>query len=404
MRSPVYPCLLDKTLFWSKRLRAVGIIMMITVGCFTATANRSSDKSGVTSGQRKEKISDLPELLVEGTHHKVLHILGYVREYTTMSGYRDTIKMFREKMVDFMIPGPDKSRFRGWTRPRVLNSRSYYQFRNSSGLDSVSDRCSHHFAWSDWIGILPLISLPGKLTSSVTGTETRMGKYSPAECWVRNGDKVTVDVNVLADTTARKWVPGLAPFFHSDNNEFDNFKLRFDYSNVTGKKLNPEDIISYSFDIESRGRGRDMFRFIRFDEPFYVDTHTEVYVLDREYITLKEAKKWDKRKFDSEDIGIFEASWAPELPAATLALIDRVSSINSDQVRISLTPDQRLKARHIHKENFSLGNRILTLLKQLTGITMFKSRRNLKRQWNEFRKDRIHKNLERYSEDEYPTN
>ena len=54
-----------------------------------------------------ESIPELPEVLVETRARKVLHMLAYVREYSTLSTYSDTVTLFREKMVDFMIvPDP----------------------------------------------------------------------------------------------------------------------------------------------------------------------------------------------------------------------------------------------------------------------------------------------------------
>ena len=80
-----------------------------------------------------ESIPELPEVLVETRARKVLHMLAYVREYSTLSTYSDTVTLFREKMVDFMIVPDRKMKFRGWTSPRLLTSRSYYRFTDSEG-------------------------------------------------------------------------------------------------------------------------------------------------------------------------------------------------------------------------------------------------------------------------------
>ena len=77
----------------------------------------------------------LPEVLVVSGHKKLLHLLAYVREYSTMTTYTDTVFLFREKMVDYMLPA-GKVDFKGWSTPRVLTSRSYYRFSNSHGLRS----------------------------------------------------------------------------------------------------------------------------------------------------------------------------------------------------------------------------------------------------------------------------
>ena len=100
-----------------------------------------------------DKVSELPEVVVKSDRQRLLHILAYVREYSTLATYTDTIFLFREKMVDYMLPSDNKIKFKGWSYPRVLTSKSYYRFTNNNGLDSVSDVDQHHFSWSDWIGI-----------------------------------------------------------------------------------------------------------------------------------------------------------------------------------------------------------------------------------------------------------
>lgn len=82
--------------------------------------------------------------------------------------------------------------------------------------------------------------------------------------------------------------------------------MRFDYSDTDTGLLSPFDLEGYSFIIESEGRGHRMFRFGRRDEPVFVSTEAEVSILDREYITLREARKWGKQKFDTDETGIFE--------------------------------------------------------------------------------------------------
>lgn len=335
-----------------------------------------------------ENIAELPEVIVEAKLKKMLHILAYVREYSSLSSYTDTITMFREKMVDFMLPTEEETRFKGWRYPRLLNTRSYYHFTNSTGLDSVSDRCNHHFTWSDWIGMIPTTNMAAGIGKIKNGTDTIYGKYSPTEIWIKNGDRVSLDINILADTTRRKWVPNISHFFRKNDNDFEQFRLKINYDNILGDKVSPLELTGYSFNIESRGRGRGMFQFNRYDQPFFVSTYAEVYILDKECILEKEAKKWENRRFSPDEIEIFEPIEAPELNPSTLALIDRVNQIDTGQVRLSLKPDERLMSRNVYKGNFGIGHRALSLLKQLTGITYFKSHRNLKRRWNEFRDSR----------------
>lgn len=332
-----------------------------------------------------ENVSELPEVIVESRQHKVLHMLAYVREYSNLTTYRDTVFLFREKMVDYMLTPDKKMKFKGWSTPRVLTCRSYYRFTNSDGLDSVSDRCNHHFSWSDWIGAAPVAQIPGELSGKDVGVYTLKGKYGPVEVWTKNEDRITVDINVLADSVGRKWVPNLSGFFRNDL-DFERFKVRFKYRDIISESVDPSDLTGYSINIESYGRGHDMFRFNKVDEPFFVNTYAEVYVMDKEYVTVKEAKMWDKCKFNTDEIGIYKPRDVPELHTSIVSLIARVNNIDSDKIRLEIAPDDRLIGKNNGNRNFQLGHRALTLLKQITGIASYKSNKNINRRWNEFKK------------------
>ena len=332
----------------------------------------------------QENYFELPEVVVATRQKSILHMLAYVREYSSLTTYTDTIFLFREKMVDFMVPQDKKMKYRGWTKPRILSSKSYYHFRNSEGLDSVSDECDHHFSWSDWIGINPQLPIKRKLLGSEIGSDTLKGKYSHSEIWNKNKDKITIDINVLADSTSRKWVPDIGGYF-KDNIDFDNFKVHFGYENVTGDLLLPNDLTNYSFNIESVGRGHSLFRFNRPDEDYFVSTYAEVYFLDKEFISLKEAKKWEKHDFYSDEIEIYEAYEAPELQSHILTLMERVENIDKQQIILSWKDNPRFRYERKKNNNFSLGNRLLNIVKGITGISSYKSNKKREKVWKEVR-------------------
>ena len=338
-----------------------------------------------------ENVSELPEVVIESRRQRMLHILAYVREYSSLSTYTDTVFLFREKMVDYMLPAEKRTKFKGWTSPRVLTSKSYYRFTNQNGLDSVSDVSQHHFSWSDWIGIPPKAALPQRIKASEIAADTLFGKYSPTETWTRINDSIRIDIDVLADTLSRKWVPDFAGFFRK-NLDYEKFKLNFDYSNIAGDTVSALDLDRYSFSVDSRGRGRDMFQFNRINDPVFVSTHADVYVLDKEYISVKEARKWDKRNFATDEIGIYEPMEAPALAPAVEALIARINLLNKDEVRLNFTPDHRLMSHNNGRKNFKIGRRALFLLKQLTGITLYKSHKNFDTNWKRFTQAQLKKN------------
>lgn len=357
-------------------LPAIFILMMaVSVSAISAYGKR-----------RSEKIVDLPEVLVKSHKNKMLHLLGYVREYSTLSSYTDTIFLFREKLVDFMLPSDSKMHYKGWSSPRVINSKSYYHFTNAHGLDSVSDESNYHFSWSDWLGVLPACRMPSPLRKVEIGTDTLHGKYSPVEIWRKDGENVSIDVNVLADTVARKWVPNLSLFFRR-NTDFEEFNVKFNYDNVLSGTIFPVDLTGYSFSIDSKERGHTMFRFGRVGEPCYVTTKAEVYILDREFVSVKEAKKWEKHDFKEDEIDIYVPAEAPTLSNEILALMERVDKIDKAGVRLLLAPDERLGSIDGVNFNYSLGNRLLWIIKDLTGISKIRGKRNVEKKWKQFRND-----------------
>ena len=332
----------------------------------------------------QENYFELPEVVVATRQKSILHMLAYVREYSYLTTYTDTIFLFREKMVDFMIPQDRKVKYRGWTKPRILSSKSYYHFRNSEGLDSVSDKCAHYFSWSDWIGVNPQMPINRKLQETEIGRDTLKGKNNNSEIWYKNKDKIAIDINVVADTMSRRWVPDLKGFFQ-ENIDFEDFKVHFGYENVTGDFLLPNDLTNYSFNIESVGRGRSLFRFNRPDENYFVSTSAEVYFIDKEFITMKEAKKWEKHDFSSNEIEIYEAYDAPELHPDILSLMNRVENIDKKQIMLSWKADPRIRYKIRKNNNFSFENRFLNIIKDMTGISSLLSRKKRNKDWKEFR-------------------
>lgn len=331
------------------------------------------------------EIIELPEFVFESRNMKIMHLLAYVREYSTLSTYTDTVTLFREKMVDYMLPAAGKTRFKGWSTPRILSSKSYYRFTNAEGLDSVSDRCGHHFSWTDWVGIAPAARIPRRLADADIAADTLQGRYTIAEIWVRNDDRLMLDVNVLADTVSRKWVPNLSLFFRRDV-DFENFRLHLNYSTAASDSVGPADLTGYSFNIESNGRGRGMFMFNRVDEPFCVNTYAEVYIVDREYISVAEARKWERKQLHGDEIGIYEPPEASPLNADVLRLIARVDSLDHMRVRLDFVPDRRLAG--CDRPLPGVGTRILQRIKGMFGIDNVNARRKWNNSWREFRRSR----------------
>lgn len=334
-----------------------------------------------------ENMPELPEVVIEAKQHRLLHILAYVREYSSLATYTDSIFMFREKMVDFMLPTHAKIKFAGWRTPRVITSRSYYRFTNSNGLDSVSNTCNQHFSWSDWVGITPESPIPPRIARAEAINDTVHGRYGTSEIWSRHNDRITINVDVLADTAERRRVPNISNFF-SKNIDFERFQIRYNFTDVVSNGVvAPIDLTGYSFNIESRGRGRNMFMFNRSDEPFFVTTYAELYIIDKEFITVKEAKGWNNMaEILKTNATIFEAAEAPPLQPSIQQLIARVDDVDYDKVRLSLAVDERLRGREVKKLNF--GQQVLKRLRGMVGLDNVVAKRKINKHWKEFRQSR----------------
>lgn len=282
---------------------------------------------------------ELPEVQVSTGKRPILHIVGFIREISTLSSYTDTVTLYREKWVDFMVPPQKYKRFRGWLNPRILKSKSYYKFTNSFGLDSVSDESNHHFSWSDWISLPYRINQPKMIAGHRNLCDSVMGKYSPVEIWERNGDNISVEVNVLADTIGRRWMPRLSDRYWKDT-EFDRILLNYEFADVDTFAVKPLNLESLSCYVESKGRGRNMFRFNRKEEPFYVTTYSDINILSKEFISVRDANKIEKDVSKALDptLILFQSDLMPK-DEIIAQLIERVNKIDKESIRLATKPD-----------------------------------------------------------------
>lgn len=286
---------------------------------------------------------ELPEVKVDTRRRPILHLTGYLREISSMSSSYDTVMLYREKWVDFMIPADKEKHFKGWMDPRILKSKSYYKFTDAWGNDSVSDRINHHFSWSDWLSLPPRVNQPKSIVRNRQISDTIMGLYSSAEVWNRDSTKLRVDVDVLADTLRGKWSPRLNGRLWRDL-DFERLLLTFEYSDCDTFSVRPQNIDRMSCYIESMGRGHDMFRFkSRYDNVLYVTTYVDLVIADREYLTVKEAKRKEKNQL----LALEEAALVLEsekIPRDSVIndLIARVNAIDHDSRRLGMEIDVRV--------------------------------------------------------------
>ncbi len=315
--------------------------------------------------EAKKKI-ELDEVTVTTHKRSVLHTIGYVREFSELTTYSDTVFMFREKWVDFMTPGAGIKNYSGWHLPRILSSKSYYRFTNSAGLDSVSDRFNHHFSWSDWVRIPSRIRIPQSVVcAEAEATDTIFGKNRPTEIWRRYADGIDLSVNVLAAPESRRWVSGLDDFF-ARGVDFERFDVRYLFKAVSGETVWETNLEAMTFNIESNGRGMNIFRINRQSQPFSVKTYAELYVANREQLSVSEARKREHNRPDVSYLESLKPYEIGDLEPDILALIDRVDGIDRTALRLQVKPDENLVGLRVAP--LSRKERILNRLRGMVGL------------------------------------
>lgn len=368
---------LQQLIFYDCNMLRVRILILMVVMLICGSAWATS---------KWEDSISLKEIVVSAKDRRMLHVVAYVRDYSLLYTYTDTAVLYREKWIDFMLPAGKKSRYKGWTLPRLLSTKSYYHFRNQNGLDSVSDQFNQHFTWSDWIGLINPIPIPKSLQNEENVTDTVFGKYSPARIWLRNGDQYTLKVNAVVDTTSRMLIPGLSAFFrkpvnvfedegndwwnHRNALEFDKFKLNYHFGNVVSDTLFVRDLERITCNVESQGRGRNMFRFNPYDEQFYVDTNYEIYIVAKEYIPVKDAKKWEHHQFTNQELeNLPLPDIVPPVSDDIAQLINRVDILKEQDeanVRAHIKVDRRVAGLPL--EGYTNKEVILKILKNMIGL------------------------------------
>ena len=116
-----------------------------------------------------------------------------------------------------------------------------------------------------------------------------------------------------------------------------------------------------------------------------MSTYGEVYMLDKEYVTMKDARRWERLRTGTSDLEIYEPAEAPGLQPSIIELMARVNAIDHDGVRLDFTPDERLAGRKVH---LNLGQQVMSRVRQLLGLDEVNARRKWKRQWRQFRDTR----------------
>lgn len=270
---------------------------------------------------------ELPEIVIIPGSRPLLHLKGYMREITSVLSSSDSVTLFKESVVDFLVP-VEKTKVKGWNKARELASKTYVRMSNSSGLDSVST--SHEYEFMLWGNRKSLIPSATKIPDKIKGTDvvcdTIMGKYYPKIIWWKNGDVTRWYGDALANEKNHVTTPWALKLFGlttditevSENDVFDT---------PDGDFIRPTDLRQVSITIDMLAKGKLFKKTFDSSSPVNVRTYMELYLTDREFLSEEEGKELKKDVPLIEPSEIMAPTNANPLHPAIIRTVERINSL-----------------------------------------------------------------------------
>lgn len=287
-------------------------------------ADVHSPDSGVVALEESPYV--LPEIVVDDKSRNMLYVKAYVRDYSSGLHSTDTMTYFSESIVDFMIPLAEKPKYKGWKKSRVLAEREYGRVvrdRNGERRDTLtytenSNTTGRTFSLSSRFDV------PREI---LDGTERKVvvdGKYGPRDVWTAVGESFLLDRDILADQKNHVSSPALLKLFGMTI-DFTREENLYKFDRVEGRSVLRPDMISeaaFFFDVTLKGKA---FKWItKQKEPVDISAYSELFVIDRAYLTVDEAKELQKDA-PEVDAGSFSApEGIPPVPAEVRRLKESV--------------------------------------------------------------------------------
>lgn len=270
---------------------------------------------------------ELPELVISPGARPLLHLTGYMREVTSVLSSSDSVTIFKESVVDFLVP-VEKTKVKGWNKARELASKTYVRMSNSSGLDSVSN--SHEYEFMLWGNHKSLIPSAAKIPDNIKGTEvtcdTVMGKYYPKIIWWKNRDVTRWHGDALANEKNHVTSPWALKLFGLTT-DVTEINENFVFETPDGDFIGPSDLRQVSITIDMLAKGKLFKKTLDSSSPVNVRTYMELYLTDREFLSEEEGKSLKKEIPTIESSDILAPTNANPLHPAIMRTVERVNSL-----------------------------------------------------------------------------
>lgn len=277
-----------------------------------------------------QSLYELPEIVVSPGSRPLLHLTGYMREVASMLGASDLLTFYKESIVDFLVP-VGKSREKGWSKPRVLASKTYVRMSNSSGLDSVSGQLDEKFLLrGDRYNFIPSVkAIPESMkVTERSARKTIMGKYSPKHIWEKNGETTRWYFDGLADKEGHVYTPRVLKVAGMTS-DFKEASFNYVFHTDEGNTLQPTDMTRVSLSVDLLVRGKLAKKAYNSTGPLHLRTYIEVYLTEREYLTDAEGKAIKKKAPVYGTSDVKAPADATPLHPGIARLIERVNALQT---------------------------------------------------------------------------
>jgi len=251
-----------------------------------------------------------------------IKMLCYAREYKSSISGRDTITIFSEKMIDYVIPLDKHVRkFKGHTSPRVLNSRTVARYSFENNTDSIARGIDEKtFSWIILASIEnEEIKEPEALRGVSSGSFVSREKGGET-IYRKNGKHFSSSCDFLYDKPNHRWSPAILKLLGATT-IFNEVSETLVYPIKKSGKYNVYDIALLSYTMAATGRGKFIKKMFDTSEPVEMHSLVEVYPVECEPVTVEESIAIHKNKPEKTEFIIPQI--VPPVDSAVQSMIDR---------------------------------------------------------------------------------
>lgn len=270
---------------------------------------------------------ELPEIVIIPGSRPLLHLTGYMREVTSVLSSSDSVTIFKESVVDFLVP-VEKTKVKGWNKARELASKAYVRMSNSSGLDSVSTNHEYEFMlWGNRKSLIPSAAkIPEKFKEAEMACDTVPGKYYPKIIRWKNRDVTRWHGDALANEKNHIITPWALKLFGLTT-DVTEISENYVFDTPDGDYIRPTDLRQVSITIDMLAKGKLFKKTFDSSSPVNVRTYMELYLTDREFLSEEEGKSLKKETPTIEASDILAPTNATPLHPAIIRTVERVNSL-----------------------------------------------------------------------------